>query len=529
MAAPRTEPDGTGRAQVVRNAASSYAVRGLLAASALLLTPYLFRRLGVEGFGTWSVLFTLWTMFELVEVGFTAGVVKRVAEYRGRDDREALERVFGVGLLVTSLLGLVILGIAALAGWLLAGLAPEHLRDDFRWGLLAIGAGMAVRAPGAACAAALKGYQRYELYNVTQAVVVGGLIVGSVIAVEAGTSVLGIAVALGLSLALGGVVAAVLLHRLDPRLSFRPRRDAEALARLLGFSSFALFADSMVFIGQRMDVLIVAAVRNAAAAAPYAAALKLQSAVQAMTLPFVGLVMPMVSELWARGERDEVLRRLVLATRVALQLTLPVAVGIALFAGDLVGLWLGSSAPATTASIVVLLMVVQLAALTTAPAEKVLLGIGRVRLLGGLALVEGVANVSLTIVLVSAYGAVGAALATLLTTALLTPLRLPLTARALDASVVAILRGSVLPATLASVPALAAMVAIRTTFDEGPLRAALGLALGVALAAAIGVRQLAGAGQLGWLRGALTATATGDGERAVASDIPGEVRPVIRP
>lgn len=521
------ESDGTGRAQVARNAASSYAVRGLLAVSALFLTPYLFRRLGLEGFGTWSVLFTLWTILELVETGFTAGVVKRVAEYRGLGDRDALQRVFGVGLLLTSLLGFISLGLAALAGWLLAGLAPEHLRDDFRWGLVAIGAGMALRAPGAACAAALKGYQRYDLYNVTQSVVVGGLILGSVVAVEAGTSVLGIAVALGVSLALGGALAAVLLRRVDPQLSFRPHGDADARTKLLGFSSFALFADSMVFVGQRMDVLIVAAVRNTATAAPYAAALKLQSAVQALTLPFVGLVMPMVSELWARDERDEVLRRLTLATRVALQLTLPVAIGIALFASDIIGLWLGPGAPSVTASIVVLLMVVQITALTTAPAEKVLLGIGRVRLLGGLALVDGIANVLLTVVFVSAYGAIGAALGTLLTTAVLTPLRLPLTARALDASVVAILRGSVLPAIVASLPALAAMVIVRAALDEGAARAALGLTLGVGLAAAIGARQLAAAGQLGRVRRIFAKA--GDGGGAVPSDIPGEVRPVTKP
>lgn len=522
-----TRSDRTERQQVARNAASSYAVRGLLAVSALLLTPYLFRRLGVEGFGLWSVLFTIWTILELVETGFAAGIVKRVAELRGRGDRDELGRTVGVGMTSMSLLGLATLGAAAAAGWLLAGLAPEGLEDDFRLGMLAIGAGMALRYPGAACAAALKGYQRYDLYNATQAIVTAGLLVGSVVAVELGTGVGGIGVAFGLSLALGGAAAALLLRHVDPGLPLRPGFDRDARAKLLGFSSFALLADSMVFVGQRMDVLVVAAVRNAATAAPYAAALKLQSGVQALTLPFVGLLMPMISELWGRQERDEVLRRLILATRVALQLTLPVAIGIALFASDLVELWLGAGAPAVTASIVVLLMLVQIAALTTAPAEKVLLGIGRVRLLGGLALVEGVANVSLTIVLVSAYGAIGAALGTLLTTALLTPLRLPLTARALDASVASILRRSVVPAALASAPALAAMVAVRLALEEGAWRAALGLALGVGLAAAVGLRQLAAAGELGRVRASLRRT--GEGERAVASDVPGEVSPVIRP
>lgn len=45
---------GGERRAVLRNAASSYGARALLAVSTLLLTPYLFRTLGAGGFGTWS-------------------------------------------------------------------------------------------------------------------------------------------------------------------------------------------------------------------------------------------------------------------------------------------------------------------------------------------------------------------------------------------------------------------------------------------------------------------------------------------
>ena len=62
-------------------------------------------------------------------------------------------------------------------------------------------------------------------------------------------------------------------------------------------------------------------------------------------LVILDLLMPMVSDLHARGRNEEVVRRFTIATRVALQLTLPTAVAFAVFASDIVHVWLGGSAP----------------------------------------------------------------------------------------------------------------------------------------------------------------------------------------
>src|SRR4051812_514644 len=59
----------TAGGRFARNVLSSYGLRGLRAVSVLLLTPYLFRQLGLDGFGTWSVVFTIATVFSLVEYG----------------------------------------------------------------------------------------------------------------------------------------------------------------------------------------------------------------------------------------------------------------------------------------------------------------------------------------------------------------------------------------------------------------------------------------------------------------------------
>jgi O-antigen/teichoic acid export membrane protein len=500
-AAPKG-PRPPGRARIARNLASSYGLQGLLGVSTLLLTPYLFRKLGTGGFGTWSVMFTITTVFTLVETGISSGVSKYVAEYRARDQSLDLRATVYGGAVLLAAFGVLALLVSAAIAFFASGLAPADEEDAFRWGMLVLGGAMAVRFPFDSFGATLIGDQRFDLFNAAQAVMTIAFPVGAVIAVESGAGVLGVAVAYAAALVLGAVLFAVLLFSSDPSLLRGSTAGIRrGLGRLTGFSSFTLLAESMTFIGQRMDTVVIATIRSATAAAPYAAALKLQSALQSFTLPFVVQLMPMTSDLWARGQRSEVVRRFTLATRVAVQITLPLAVGLALFATDVMDLWLGDSAPPVAARILVILAAAQMVVLAISPAQMVLVGVGRVRAVGAIATLAGLSNLGLSIVLVSSYGAIGAALGTMVTTVLLLPVLLPIACRAVGSSTATFLRDGIGVAVLSSLPGLAAMTALRLSLPAGAGRLALGLLGGVAICVAVGVSQV-GVGQLrGALRG----------------------------
>ncbi|MFP5362108.1 MAG: lipopolysaccharide biosynthesis protein [Thermoleophilia bacterium] len=484
-----------------RNATSAYANRALMVLSVLLLTPYLFAKLGLAGFGAWSVMFTVVTVFNLFEVGFLTGVTTTVARLEGARRTDGIGAVVRAGALLMAFLGLLALAVAAAVAFAADGLAAEDDRAAFRDGLVVLGGAMLVRLPCAAFGAALQGRQRYDLFNAAEALAIAGFAVGAVVALESGGGLVALAVAQALALVAGGLLFVVLLYRASPGLSLRGR--GAPMRGLAGFGSWTLLAGGMSFVAERMDTVVVAAVRGAAAAGPYAAAQKLRSGLQSLTLPILGLLLPMVSELDAAGRRDEVARRLVLATRVALQATLPVAAALALFAADFIGVWLGSSAPASTASIVAVLMAVEVLALLSTPSHYVLVGLGRVRVIGILGLVDAPLNLTLSIILVSEHGAIGAAWATLLTSSLLgVVVKVPLAARASGATRRRVAGGALTPALVASLPALAAMVAIRLALDEGLVRLALGVTAGVGIAAAVAIWQI-GPGRLREVAGAL--------------------------
>ena len=480
--------DATDLRAAGRNAASSYGFRALRALSILLLTPYLFRGLGVAGFGTWSVVFTLATIYSLVEIGFSTGVTKLVAELHAGGRRRELADTVAAGVAMMAVLGLL---AAALSG-ALALLAPTFAapadETAFALGMLVLGGSMIVRFPCVAYGATLLGRQRYDLFNLGETVTVLLFAAGAVVAVEAGGGVFGLSIAYAASLVAGGVVFALLLRRVDPELPLRPRLPGRAVRRrVAGLGSLTLLVDSMDFVAQRMDTVVIAAVRGASAAAPYGAALRLISGVQGLILPVMNLLLPMVSDLQARGARAEVARRFVLATRFALQLTLPLAAGLSLFAQDIARAWLGPETPGNTAAIIGVLLAVQVAILPAVPAGKVLIALGRMRAVSALAIVEGVSNLALSIWLVSRHGAIGAAIGTLVTSALVVPLRVPLAARATGAGVARTLREGILPAVVATAPGAALMVVAYLGLPAGAGRAAAGLAAGLGACAAVAI------------------------------------------
>jgi O-antigen/teichoic acid export membrane protein len=194
---------------------------------------------------------------------------------------------------------------------------------------------------------------------------------------------------------------------------------------------------------------------------------------------------------------------------VAIQLTFPTAAAFAIFSTDIADIWVGSDAPEITADIIAVLMAVQVFTMSAFPAEKVLVGIGRVKVVAMLAVIEGVSNIALSIALVSAYGAIGAAIGTLLTSGLLAPIKFPLVCRATGCPLSRLLRNSVVPAIMGTLPAVVAMLGVWALLPAGALRLFVGLAVGLSVGIAVAALQIGPRRALATLRSMKANSVTG--------------------
>src|SRR5689334_4977104 len=119
------------RRRLTRNAASAYGARALLGLSVLLLTPYLYRRLGAGGFGTLSVILTIGTTFSLIELGFARGVSKITAELLAKDRKDELNENVGASVSLFAALGVLAAAVLLLVGIFGSGLAATGERHAF--------------------------------------------------------------------------------------------------------------------------------------------------------------------------------------------------------------------------------------------------------------------------------------------------------------------------------------------------------------------------------------------------------------
>jgi O-antigen/teichoic acid export membrane protein len=195
-------------------------------ASRLVLTPIVLDRIGLAGFGAWSLLFGLTSYVTMIDASFATAYGKLTAELDRRRDHALLAEAIGAGIAALGAVALV--GVAAL--WFAAPLVlpplgvPEALRADARVALLLVSLAAALQVSFGGVQRVLEGYQRLDL---RVAFDVAGSITDFVVCLPLLFLDFGL-VALGTGYLIGRVVAMAGawwgVRRSAPELRLSPRR-----------------------------------------------------------------------------------------------------------------------------------------------------------------------------------------------------------------------------------------------------------------------------------------------------------------
>ena len=94
------------REKIMRNVVFS-GMRALLVwPLPFLLIPYILKKVGSGGYGTWAVFLAIISLTSLAEMGLGGTLTKQVAEYYARGDFGALSRLADTGLMLYALIAL---------------------------------------------------------------------------------------------------------------------------------------------------------------------------------------------------------------------------------------------------------------------------------------------------------------------------------------------------------------------------------------------------------------------------------------
>ncbi len=296
----------------------------------LAVTPYVYRRLGSEGYGLFSLVLVLANYLTIVDFGFGWGIIKFVAEYAAGGDFEKMEGVIRVAVGISLCLGLVLAaGLVCLAPWLAGAVfnVPAAKTGTVTIGILLAAGTAVIMLQSNVLAGILKGLHRFDLAAGLGCLSTTVRMVGYVLLLGAGYGLLSLWI-LTMASMLGCALAyRSCIKRLVPGVSLLPGLEKSSFRTLFSFSAFGFGTRLLTMPYFYLDKLFIGSLLPVAALAHYVIPFNLAQKVGGVGSLAVSVLFPSASE---RAHDREALRAFYRrAVPVAYSLVLPlILVGV---------------------------------------------------------------------------------------------------------------------------------------------------------------------------------------------------------
>ena len=452
---------------LIAGTATRYLLLLLNIVAGALLMPFTIHHLGAAQYGLWMLVASMTTYFQLLDIGYGNGIVRHIVEADARGDAGEMNCVVSTFVCVYAAIGIAVLGItAALMAWVLPRFPHLNAADvaTARIVIAILATRVAIGFPMTVFGAVTNARQGFVLNNVVAIAVVIANAVVTYGLLRSGYGIVPLVAATALVNILGYVGYAATARRVFPALRITPRLfRADRWREVTAFSVWMFVIDIAVQIGFNIDNVVIGAAMSTAAIAVYAVALRLAEYQRRFCDQFSGMLFPVAVSMGARRDTERLRAIMIDGTRVTTVLGCGAMLCLVALGGPLVRAWMGPGFEGGTGALAALATATAIV-VAHAPMNKVLIALGRHRMVAAIWIAESAANLLLSVVLVRYWGLTGVAVGTAI------PLAighlffiLPAAARAVDLEVGGALRLMFAPALSGILPAAAAAAVIRVT------------------------------------------------------------------
>lgn len=419
MSSQKSSPGATPATRILIDALTSYLRFGTFVVVFFFLTPVMLQALGPRDFGLWTLVFSVMGFLGLLDFGLATGVVRFVAEARGKGDTALRNRYMSTCLLVYLTLGLAAGVLVALGGLgfpeLFSVPGERHREATLVFWVIGLRA-VVFNLPLGLFRGILFGERRIATVNLLGAL--GAMLYGvsAAVVLTRGGGIVALA-AVNLACMLVEHLAYVTLaFREVEDLHLSPRLfDRNLLGEVLGFGACQLLVNLAALLVLRADPVVVKTAMSLEAVAVYAIGLKIAENLLLLIKQGVNVLAPVASELHGADDREGLGRLLRRSARMATAPAMLLCLAASVAAEPLIRLWAG---PELVGGALVLVVLACTSALAV-PGQvgSVLLAMsGHHAFQARLALAAAVVNVVVSLVLVRSLGLLGVALGTTVAT-----------------------------------------------------------------------------------------------------------------
>ena len=368
-------------------------------AMALIITPLMVRRLGLEAYGLWVLVFALTEYYSIVDLGVRSAVVKYVAQHVTLGETEELQRTLNTAFAFFGIVGaglLVFTVVVAPVAPRFFVISPE-MRDTFVHVMMATGVGVAATFAFMWQGAALEAVQRFDLsYRIMIATNVARVAV-MVVLLETGFGLFAVvAVALAARLIQCGLIYRRFMQQFPTLRWSRHHVHRSTFRKLFGYSIFTVPSTVGAMLLDHGPGVIVGVVLPVEYVGYYSLPRRLLQSVLDLVHRMGSVTTARSSELVAQGDRTGLVRLAVQSNRYGLMVFMPATIFLWLFGETVFRVWLAPEYAVWSAPLLpVFLVGVVFADASQFNSGSMLYGLARHRAFGILLLIEGLLSSAL--------------------------------------------------------------------------------------------------------------------------------------
>jgi O-antigen/teichoic acid export membrane protein len=379
---------------------------------AFFLTPFVVHRLGNVAYGVWVLVISLNSYMSLLDLGLRGAVTRYVSRGVAQQNHaESVDAVSGALWIRLWMSAAFVLGGIVFAG-IFSRLfqIPVELQRDARLAILATAASLAISLSCGVFGGVLAGLHRWNQLSGVSVLQTSVRVTGIVWLLNHGHGILALAIWELVATTIASTLLIAFSVRSYPELEISFRRPSrETLRKLWNFSFYVFVINLAAQLVYYTDNLVVGAFAGAVAVTFYAIGGSLityaRQVVSSMTTTF----MPLASTFEAQGSDPNLRRLLIHGTQATLIVSLPIGLVLFLRGETFISLWMGTQYAHTSGTVLRILLISLIASAGSAACGGIVYGMEKHRPVALWAILEGLANLGLSIFLVRRIGIFGVA------------------------------------------------------------------------------------------------------------------------
>lgn len=380
--------------------------------SGLLISPYLIRKLGPDGYGVWVISFSLVDNYALLDLGFRSATVKYVAHYwaTGESTRvnEVLNTVIAYAGIVSLALFAVVLGGSAYVDRFFR--VPPGYVHSFRMLVVIVSLSWCLGFVFNNFAASLEAIQRFDLFAKAGVTVTVFRVIGTAMLLYLGRDLVQIGILVVSSQILGYAIYFLAFRHIFPQLHLSVRHASLATLKKMGSFGIHTFVLNIAnLILTQSPPLLIGHFLPASFAGYFSAPNRLlQYSGEAVGRAGI-ITNANAAELQARNDRSALPKLAIFTNRYSVVLFMSMAISLWVFGDAIFNLWIPSIARFSTPLLRILLIGYVIAVAGQFSSSMLLQGLGRHQNYARGVMAEAIICIAALIWVIPRYGINGVA------------------------------------------------------------------------------------------------------------------------